>query len=53
VSKPLLEDFTVKSRLRIRGGGGCEDVDFPATNMLPATHLGDLSEFTPPFEYLE
>jgi len=46
----LLEDFMVKSLLR---RDGCDDIDFFATNMLPATYLGDLSELTPPFEYFE
>ena len=44
----LLEDFTVKSFLR---SGGCDNVSFFTTDMFPATHLGDLSELTPPFEY--
>jgi len=45
----LLEDFEVKSFLR---RVGCEDRDFSDANMLPATRLGDLTEFTTPFKFL-
>jgi len=46
----LLEDFTVESQLT---NSGCSNVSFALTNMLPATRLGDLTEFTTPFEFLE
>jgi len=45
------EDFTVESLLSF--GAVCDDVSFFRTNMLPATRIGDLSEFTTPFEIFE
>jgi len=48
----LLEFFTVESILH-DPPGECSNQDFHSTNMLPATRLGDLSEFTPPFRFLE
>ena len=47
-----LESFIVESILN-SPPGECSNEDFDSTNMLPATRLGDLSEFTPPFRYLE
>jgi len=47
----LLESFRVKSRLN--SGVACANTAFDAINQLPATRLGDLSEFTLHFEYLE
>ena len=46
----LLESFTVMSLARF---GICTNQSFFATDLLPSTRLGDLSELTPPFEYLE
>ncbi len=47
----LLESFTAESRLS-RGVSICQKAGLPVAkvNMLPATRLGDLSGFTPPFE---
>jgi len=46
----LLEDFIVESQLIF---SGCIDSSFALTDMLPATRIGDLTEFTTPFEFLE
>jgi len=43
-----LERITVESIL-ISGAGECVDTSFDRPDMLPATRLGDLSEFMPPF----
>jgi len=43
----LLESFTTESILLF---GGCDDVSFAESSMLPATRLGDLSEFTLPLK---
>jgi len=47
----LFKALTVESQLP--SGDGCEDISFFLSNLLPATRLGDLSEFTLPFEYVE
>jgi len=46
----LLKDFTVESQLIF---SGCIDSSFALTDMLPATRIGDLTEFTTPFEFSE
>jgi len=48
----LLERITVESILH-DPPGECSDEDFESPNMLPATRLGDLSEFTLPFRISE
>jgi len=47
----LLESFIAESRLS-RGVSICTKAGLPVmkVDMLPATRLGDLSGFTPPFE---